>query len=379
MKQKPVYFENLDALRALAFGSVFLFHVYGYLSYTPAQPLERAILDHFVREGHFGVNLFFVISGFLISYLLFTEKEELGTIRIGYFYLRRVLRIWPLYFAVLFLGFIVFPLATGHGSFTDLKDHGLWYVFFLNNFDRIATGFTGAGNDSLGVMWSIAVEEQFYLVWPLLLSLLRRRQYPYLLLGIIVASLVYRSLHAGDASRLYLHTFSVMSDLAVGGLLAYSARYQTAIFRFIRDCPRAFIVSVYLALFAAVYWYRDWSEASLAMRVGERLILSLGFAFVIGEQCFARHSFFKLGRLGFLNYLGIISYGLYCLHMYAMMLFQKLQASFHLPSSPLVFYTGLLCILALSILCSILSYRFFEKPLLRFKARFLTVPTGKDA
>lgn len=376
MQGRTVYFENLDVLRALAFGAVFLFHVYGYLPYVPASAAEGFILDRFVREGHLGVNLFFVISGFLISYLLFTEKEQFGRIRIGYFYMRRVLRIWPLYMAVLLLSFIILPLATGRWNTSDLSSHGPWYLLFLNNFDRIVTGFTGIGNDSLGVMWSIAVEEQFYLLWPLLLSLFHRRYYPLLLGLIIVVSLVYRACVVHDDTRLYLHTASVMSDLAVGGLLAYSAVYQTSLLRWLQNCPRYVIVAVYVILFAAICWFREWSALNVTLLVSERLLLSLGFAFVIGEQCFAQNSFVKLGRWKSLSRVGLISYGLYCLHLFLIVVAQKLNQALHLQTlSPLLFYTELLLVLAGSLLVSALSYRYFEQPVLKLKARYMTLTT----
>ena len=106
---RRVFFPNLDGLRFFAFFSVFLFHSF----FTKNEAVQNnslfVTLRLLTRHGDLGVNFFFVLSGFLITFLLLNERQFTGRIHIGAFYVRRILRIWPLYFVAVFLGFIVFP------------------------------------------------------------------------------------------------------------------------------------------------------------------------------------------------------------------------------------------------------------------------------
>ena len=105
INRAKIHFPNLDALRFFAFLSVFISHIAVFLSFTPVwfQPIKKLFLIH----GDLGVNFFFVLSGFLISYLLFTERTESGEVSLKGFYKRRILRIWPLYFIVLIIGIFI--------------------------------------------------------------------------------------------------------------------------------------------------------------------------------------------------------------------------------------------------------------------------------
>src|SRR5205085_9627779 len=112
-------------------------------------------------NGNLGVNFFFVLSGFLITYLLIEEKKLTGKIHIGNFWIRRILRIWPLYFACVFIGFVLFPFAKHMAGGTSAETADPWYYLaFINNFDYIKKGLPDS--PGLGVLWSVAIEEQFY-------------------------------------------------------------------------------------------------------------------------------------------------------------------------------------------------------------------------
>ncbi len=371
-KTKTVYFENLNALRGIAFIIVFLYHFFGYMS----NGSKNGMVTSLIMKGHLGVNLFFVLSGFLITYLLLTEKEETGKINILFFYMRRVLRIWPLYILVLIMGFFVYPLITHEFHISTLKDHLAYYIGFLGNFDRIRSGFVGIGNDNLGVLWSVAVEEQFYLFWPVILSIVNKKWYLPLFIGIIFSSLLFRFLYQNNEAVLYLHTFSVMSDLATGSLLAYAAIFKTSLFFKLQSCKRIFIYGVYIILFLLIFFYEVWAPLNAFTIVTERFILSLCFVFIIGEQCFACDSFLKLGKIKLLSGIGIISYGLYCLHLYSIVIVQKLNSMLHYKqSSPIVFFAELIVCFGISILMCMISYRYFEKKILQLKNKYVTVYT----
>lgn len=167
--KKTLYFENLDGLRFLSFLSVFFYHSF----YTGSEAIKASPVYHFVKtdvfgNGNLGVNFFFVLSGFLITYLLLEEKKTNGQISLGRFWMRRILRIWPLFFLMVLFGFVAFPLIKqAFGQAPAETAHLVSYLTFTNNFDFIANG--PPDSSVLGVLWSVAIEEQFYLLWPLVI------------------------------------------------------------------------------------------------------------------------------------------------------------------------------------------------------------------
>jgi peptidoglycan/LPS O-acetylase OafA/YrhL len=370
--EKIIYFENLNALRGIAFTMVFVYHYFNYIGYKTNYTIECFLVDHFVLPGHLGVNLFFVLSGFLITYLLLVEKKTNGNINIPYFYARRLLRIWPLFYVVLIVSFFIFPILTSRYSTLLVTEHIGYFLIFCNNFHLINSHFFGTGADNLGILWSVAVEEQFYLFWPLLLFLIQKKYYPLLFGSVIAASLIFRALYVQDPTTLYFHTLSVMSDLAVGASLAYSAIFQTKLFNALVHCKRWAIVFFYVLFFFVICFYRNWSKLNNVTIINERLFLSLFFAFIIGEQCFSKNSLFKLGRSKIFSFLGIISYGLYCLHMYSIIIIQKFNAYLHITDVPKgIFFVELFVCLLLCLCIAVFSYNYFEKKILSYKINFV--------
>src|SRR5208283_2319721 len=151
MKQK---IPQLDAVRGIAI-LIVIFH--NSLYRFPSLPLQSLF-----SYGWMGVDLFFVLSGFLITGILVDTKQSEGYFK--NFYARRCLRIWPLYYSVLFLMFVAVPLVhPSIGSVVIARSSPWWaYLFFLQNF-LVHSQVSAAG--PLGVTWSVAIEEQFYLVW----------------------------------------------------------------------------------------------------------------------------------------------------------------------------------------------------------------------
>ena len=168
-KQARVFFPNLDGLRFFAFFAVFLAHsFYSENEAVLSSPIHQQIKQWNIF-GIYGVNFFFVLSGFLITYLLMAEEDRFKKIHIPAFYMRRVLRIWPLYYAIVFVGFVLFPIGKQLiGESPELQGNIWHYIFFINNYGE------PPGTAILGVLWSIAIEEQFYLFWPLLIGLVFR-------------------------------------------------------------------------------------------------------------------------------------------------------------------------------------------------------------
>lgn len=379
MNQKPkVYFENLDGLRFICFLSVFLFHSfhsdYDYIKNTPIYHLVKIGV---FRNGNLGVNFFFVLSGFLITYLLLKEKEYYGKINIISFWKRRVFRIWPLFYFCVFFGFVIFPLLKSYfGQMPNETANPFLYILFLNNFDFINKGLPDAS--ILGVLWSIAIEEQFYFVWPLLLSLLPARFYPYSFAGIILISLVFRYLTVDHSTYSEYHTLSCMGDLAVGGFGAWLSQRERFVLG-IKNLNRLWIALLYLVV-GLIYFLRDdFLLYTYPVQIAERSLIAVIFLFVILEQNYSDQSFFKMKSFKLFSRLGVITYGLYCLHFIGILIAttvtSRLSWNTHLWQ---VFFLDTSLALFITIFISSLSYRFFELPFLKMNARISYISKGAN-
>jgi peptidoglycan/LPS O-acetylase OafA/YrhL len=364
----PVYFADLDGLRFFAFLAVFLFHSF----HTEDQGIVGSDIYQFVKKvlvtnGNLGVNFFFVLSGFLITYLLIAEKEQKGSISIGKFYLRRMFRIWPLYYLIVIFGFLIFPqIKLMFGEIPRETADYRYYLCFLNNFDFINKGLPDAS--MLGVLWSIAVEEQFYLVWPLLLFTLPQKKYPFVFLSVIAISIIFRSFNNNYNIYEY-HTFSVMGDLAVGAMGAWLFYNNTAVATVVKELNKLEIIGLYLCvIFILIFRKELWDTPFAAF---ERLIVAIVFLGVLLEQIVAERSLFKLSNFPVVSYLGRISYGLYCYQFIGILIALKLPSLLGVEHS---IYTVMIIEPLLGLLATIgiayLSFNFFEKPFLRLKGRF---------
>ncbi|MBC6989616.1 acyltransferase family protein [Hymenobacter sp. BT491] len=374
-KAQKVYFDNLDLLRVVAFGMVFLAHseLGKTLGHFSSNSFYIRVIN-LLSDGGSGVSFFFVLSGYLITYLLLQEREATGRIHLSNFYVRRTLRIWPLYFAVLLFGFFVYPAFKGViGITTDIAHRAPFYFTFLSNFDSIYLAHNHLQALSvamIGITWSVAIEEQFYLVWPLLFLVVPKRYYQAIFYGVILCSLVFRYLHRTDGDTLYFHTLSVMSDLAMGGLFAYHCRFNPRFVGFFQNLPKLVIGLAYLLGFALLL-YRDDLYPGTSAAVVARLVSTLFFAFIITEQNFAGHSPSKLSRLTTLSRLGKYTYGLYLLHPIAIQVTILLFRGAHLSRESVgggFSYAGIA--LAISLIMSYISYRYFEAYFLRLKHKF---------
>ncbi len=354
-----IFFPNLDGLRFAAFLLVYIQHGFG----VP-------------RAGGVGVAFFFVLSGFLITYLMLAEIDQRGRLDVRSFYIRRILRIWPLYYVVLVFCFLLYPTARRLLDLSPTLWTGnvAWYVFFLSNFDVLRQSVGSEGAMSVNVTWSVAIEEQFYLTWPLVVSQVPRRYLRAVCLVLILASLAFRALHAGDYPILYFHSASVMSDMAIGGLAAESWRASDALRRFVVEAPRAATGALYLTAVALVLG-TCMGTFSFYGPI-QRLLGALVFAAIVLEQNFCASSIVKMSWFTRTTGLGRITYGLYLLHAIVLTILSRTVARGIDATSPwfivIVGSAGLL----VSVVAARLSYRWFERPLLALKGRFAHVRSG---
>lgn len=372
-----IFFPNLDGLRFVSFFVVLLYHghlsIFSYLK--DADPAVYSVVEFICRHGNLGVNFFFVLSGFLITYLLIKEKEITGRIHIPNFYVRRVLRIWPLYYLCVIVGFIGFAMLKKMSGEPLIENADPWYyIFFAANFDIMHTWPEKPDALLLSVLWSVAVEEQFYLTWPLILSIVPFRYFKFVFPSIILFSLVFRAMHTGDNEHefaiRYFHTFSVIGDMALGGMFAYLVSYENKFKTYIAEMPKAMIGLIY-ALTLSVTLFKDSIFVPGVPVIFERLVIAFFFGLIILEQNYAKHSLFKMGKFPTISKLGIYTYGLYCLHFLGLYFAIKIMNILRLNGSlSWVAFSMFALALVISVIISLLSYHLYEKWFLRFKDKF---------
>ncbi|MBK8415435.1 MAG: acyltransferase [Bacteroidetes bacterium] len=367
---KKVYFENLDGLRFLCFLSVFFFHSFHTeYDFIKDNPVYTFIKTDLFGNGNLGVNFFFVLSGFLITFLLIEEKKLNRQIDLRNFWIRRILRIWPLFYFCVFFGFVMFPMIKEFfGQVPNETASPLMYLTFLNNFDIIRSGLPDSS--VLGVLWSVAIEEQFYLLWPVILFALPVRNYWMAFAAIIVSSLFYRAMN--DSPLLHEHhTLSCIGDMAIGAFGAWMIS-ESKKFKELFENLKKYQIAIIYILFGLVFLFRDEVMfSSFPLRIFERSIIALIMLSIILEQNYAKNSLFKMSDFKRISKLGTITYGLYCLHfigiLVATTITKKLGINTELYQ---VLFLDTFLALGFTIFIASISYRFYETPFLKLKNKF---------
>ncbi len=378
-----LFFPNLDGLRFISFFVVFLYHCYmSFFAYTnETSPGFYSVIKLLFGHGNLGVNFFFVLSGFLITFLLIREKELKGKIHVGNFYIRRILRIWPLYYLCLLVSFVIFPaIKAAAGEPYEESASPLYYALFAANFDIMHTWPVMPNALMLAVLWSVAVEEQFYLTWPLILALVPLRYYKYVFPTIMIGSLVFRSFYTSSDETVYavryFHSFSVIGDMALGGLFAYYSSYENKFRQFIVNMNKGFIAFIYIGAIACGIFKHVIFPCGIPT-IFERLVIGAFFGLIILEQNFSEKSFFKMSRFKIISKLGVYTYGLYCLHLMGMFFVAKITGKLNVNNeSLLVAILSVIAALLFSIGISLASYHLFEKWFLKLKDRFAVIVKG---
>jgi peptidoglycan/LPS O-acetylase OafA/YrhL len=368
MKQESVYFRNLDALRALAALAVILAHLALWIPAPAADwtSIVRRIMSFDRMGGTYGVCFFFILSGFLITYRLLLEKQENQQINVLHFYGRRILRIWPLYFLSILIGFVIYPafmFSLGR-AYTENASPAL-YAVFLTNFDHLWHGVPA--NGILGVQWSVAVEEQFYLGWPLLFLGRIRPVLLLIVMGILAIGSECFFLANAPGPRSYYHLLSCLRFLAAGGMISlFSFYYPALVQAFFRRIPKILSAVITFSGVLVLFFATELTNYFDPLKYLVHLLPFLLFSFVILEQCFSPNKWLALGRFKGLNSLGRISYGLYLWHMAAIYIVLEIPGF----SQPHLFVLNVVLVLLLTITLSALSFRYVESPFLRWKSCF---------
>jgi peptidoglycan/LPS O-acetylase OafA/YrhL len=382
MKKKQVYFENLDAIRFIAAMMVFIGHAmtgaFNHLKFDNVFYLKTISL---ISNGGMGVSIFCVLSGFLITYLIITETEVNGKLNVKKFYIRRFLRIWPLYFFVVFFSFILYPgVKEIFDVNTKLGSNILFHISFLSNFDamNIAQNCYGLDAISQNITWSVSIEEQFYLFWPLIF-LLPKKIWIYVISLLLFLSISFRILNKDIPFVNYYHTLSVLVDLVIGGGFAYLVKHCKRIRALFEKSNTWSHLFLFLATILILSFGTESVLGSHSNSLG-RIITSLLFALIIVSQSLTINksilnlSNFKLGTTW-----GKYTYGIYLLHP---IVITMVDVSFRIfkinykHSFITEFSVGLL-MLFLTLSISWLSYNYFELRFLKLKNRFQIIKSQK--
>jgi len=353
------HFHTIDALRFFAFFKVFMFHfpVVGDL------PVYR----FFTRNGGIGVEFFFVLSGFLITYILVFEKKQLGFLNLKRFFFRRALRIWPLFYFILGVAYIapflldMLGIASSDAGYTpDWR----YSFFFLENYKMI---FTGSFPDisPLGVMWSLCIEEHFYIFWSVLLTIVPLKKLPYIFgVSIVIAILVRMIFFMQDIPTTEL--FSNLDLFAIGGILGYltALDYKKASV-IIQRVPNVVKTVVIILILGVVLVEADLFSGAFGQII-QPTVLAILFTIFIAIFIPADSKLRISSKC--LNYLGLLSYGLYVYHTIfisvALIIFRKMNIVL---DNALNIAAFVLLVFTVTVAASYVSYRFIEIPFLRLK------------
>jgi peptidoglycan/LPS O-acetylase OafA/YrhL len=365
------FIPALDGLRGIAIILVMLHHL---TFYRPESGID-GIIASVPLFGWAGVDLFFVLSGFLITGILLDSRDSERYF--SSFYARRTLRIFPLYYLVLFLSLVVLPrfpaVHTVLAGPIDMPPQ--WpYWLYLTNFSIAERGFV---HGFLDVAWSLAIEEQFYLVWPLVIWLCRPRLLAVLCTGIFVAEVFARSFaRASDvpALPLYVVTWFRLDGLVIGALLALALRrgIMPALDRLV---PVVVIAGIVGMIVVTIQGGHTWWWNRRMQQFGYSLIAVIAGAMLVSAISRPAGSLWpRMLSAGWLRAFGKYSYCLYLIHLPVMRAVREYvfdpEDYKTLEIAPwigqMLFYP---VAAAPAFALAWLSWRFFEAPILRLKAK----------
>ena len=361
------YHPELDALRFLAFLLVFLTHV------GPAFARFSDSMVDISFAGAFGVPLFFTLSSFLITELLLRERERTASINVRAFLIRRVLRIWPLYFVFLLFG-IIYTRVHGYPV------PRLLVISYLTLSANWYCAFHGFPSSFISPLWSISIEEQFYLIWPSCARLGGRTGL--FILAVICWFLFLPALAfmgPVDFLRTWADSIVQFQFFALGAFLAMAMHRKVFC---IRNFARFAMVAGGLLCFygAARYMhalprgFRSFAPGYLLLQIG-CLSLLLGIYHLREPTGVLKKPFHVI------VWLGRVSYGLYVFHVFALHMVEHAFARLRVTSIQTSIFNLLSQVvlgLAVTIVLAALSYRFLEKPFLHYKEHFTVIRSRPD-
>lgn len=378
--RKRFYLPEVDGIRCLAVLLVWFHH-------NPNGPGQ--FLQGLAAKGWVGVNVFLVLSSFLITTLLMLEAEAKGSISLPRFYSRRILRIWPLLALALVLNYLLlpainyFPGGFGSPAFThDMRYHAIPNALLLGNWSVAVFGYTAYGFSNH--LWTINLEEQFYLLWPILMLYLVRKTRRILAfcVGLIVVSFLARLYYAivgFPHPALWVSTVTRLDPLAWGGILAVVyprlKNWLAIRQRFSDGAIVGAIVLASVAIMTTILYSFEWGSQTVWWKLGAiDYLVGVSVCGVLVNPILS-----IVFRTPVIAWLGKISYGLYVYSMFCARSDQSqtirtFSAGLFGGQPYLVSWSfGMLLNSLMWVGISVASYYLFERAFLKFKQRFETI------
>lgn len=353
---KRKYFHTFDALRFFSFFIVFLHH-------TPIS--KNSFFDIFGHSGGIGVSFFFVLSGFLITYILLFEKLKYSKISLKRFYMRRILRIWPLFYAMVLFAFatpFILQLLNLPYSSEGYKPELWTSLLFLENYKMMITG-TFPDGAPLRVMWSLCVEEHFYIIWGIIFYFFQVKDIPLLIFISIVFSFFIKILyHFWD-----IPTADVLSNLdyfAFGAIPAYILLQKNIIIDKVANFKVGYkyLILFFTLAFIFISPTISWNWWQFFDSIAFGILFSLIILFILPDK-----NYLYISNDNIFSKLGIYTYSLYLFHTIFISFLLQINKiiSFELNN----FMIAVIALL-LTISASFVSYHVFEKQFLKLKKYF---------
>jgi peptidoglycan/LPS O-acetylase OafA/YrhL len=368
LKQSGIsYFKNLDVLRLICFIIIFCRHGF----FSNSEYIETTYLEAW-RKQYFsfssvGLDFFSVLSSFLITWLILNEYNTFEQFNLKNFYVRRILRIWPLYFLIVAIAYVAIPLISSllNTESPSLPSIG-WFLSFTSNY------YAGYINENfvffLLFLWFIAVEEQFYLVWGFLLKYFNN-YFEYLCTFLLVIYFVIAYFFSTPTFPSFYDTINYIPNFVIGAYLAKISVSKNTLYSNLEKLTSTFWIALYLFTLIILIFYNTIFSNQLEHL--KHIVLSILFAFIIFENSFRTKSMFAFGQNKILSYLGKISFGLYCWHGLVITLIKKgMEKIGHVDTEIDVFVLYPIITLLLTVGISILSFELFEKRFLKLKQYF---------
>jgi len=342
------FFKGLDGLRFLSIFAVVWHHSVPHLDYFKIG-----------SYGFLGVDLFFVISGFLIVTLILREKEQTGDVSLKKFYLRRTLRIFPLYYGfILGLAFLYYFFAPGSEVGQAFLGSLPIYFLYLANIFPVA----------FGIFWSLASEEQFYLLWPFLEKYLSKKIFLILFIFILLNQLInffrvpiFEFLGAPQINKLFIVQIT-FTPILIGVVLAHLLHKKIGLSYLIPLIDKKYSAVLWLSLILVIIEFSPSNISGFP-----RLSIQLLMVLLVGSVALRDDNYLNVFlTLKPIARVGAISYGVYLFHIHGIMISKKLLQQVSIENHFIVFIVSFI----LTAFIAELSFRFYEKPFLKLKSKF---------
>jgi peptidoglycan/LPS O-acetylase OafA/YrhL len=355
---------ELDGLRGIAILLVISFH-YANNQLVNSQNKIGKVIAKATSFGWIGVDLFFVLSGFLIGSVLLRSHNSPRFF--STFYIRRFLRIVPNYFLLIFCFIIISKMSIFANNSFLVGDNTIpLYSYFAMVHNFYMANLNSLGTASMSITWSIAIEEQFYIIFPWLLFFLRKRGIPLLLGAAILLAPIFRGGYDGWIPG-YVLLNCRMDAIAFGVFIAW-LNDKNLLNQFVSRFYYHLIGLFFLVIFLCMFLYWKYNDLGVLKQTFFSILFSIGMLFALTSG----NTIYKtLLRFKPLVWVGTISYSLYLFHYLILGLFHHFNGNLTgLGINRLFDVTLSVAALLTSFLIAWVVYHFLEKPLVQFGKKF---------